>query len=620
MAVLKRLNKRLDKLFDGQVAAHEDSGCLVLSGELQRWSDVVQAGMVALKNNPFSYLVNGILCTGETVLPVRTPRIEDSALEWEEPDVLIIGGGVIGCAIARELSRYDLNVLLVEKEHDLAMQTSGRNDGMVHSGIDLKKSSLKYKYNKLGNQMFGDVCEELGVQLDRCGQFLCFARRIWEPFMFLSLLYWRWLGLKGVKVVRKEELHKLEPGLSPNIGSALFFPMTGVVCPFNLTIAYAENAVQNGVAISLDTMVRGITTEGGMIKSVSTNRGTIHPKVVVNAAGVFCEDISAMAGDRFYSIHPRKGTNVILDKKYTNKLVRTAVSSLGSASGRRRRRSKGGGIIRTINGNTLVGPDAVETINKEDFSTSAYNVSEILANHAHTVPPLDEKQIITYFSGIRAATYEEDFVVCKGRHVSNLIHAAGIQSPGLTAAPAIGVDVAQMVAKLFGGEGSVGANADFDPLRKAPPCPAMMDTDARAELIGKNPDYGIIICRCEEISKGEILDALRRDVRCDTIDGVMRRVRPGMGRCQGSYCGPQILDLIAAEKRLAPHYIKKSGTGSELLFGSTKAATKKKKTETSSSDEVKTTPEDEEHKREQAKKMLATSLTKRKDDDNDDDR
>jgi len=618
MAALRKLNKKLAKMFDGQVAAREESGCTVLSGKLERWSDIVLAGMTAVKYNPYTYLVSEILCTGETVLPTRKPRFEDSALEWEEPDVLIIGGGVIGCAIARELSRYSLSVLLVEKEHDLAMQTSGRNDGMVHSGVDLKKGSLKYKYNKLGNQMFGDVCAQLGVNFERSGQFLCFARRIWEPFMFLSLIYWRWLGLKGVKVIGTEKLHKLEPALKSNIGVALFFPDTGVVCPFSLTLAYAENAVQNGVNISFDTMVREIKTEDGMIKSVTTNRGTIIPKVVVNAAGVFCEDISAMAGDRFYSIHPRKGTNVILDKKYTGGLVRTAVSTLGNASGRKKQHSKGGGIIRTIDGNTLVGPDAMETINKEDFTTSSQNVSEIFSKHSRTVPSLDKKQLITYFSGIRAATYEEDFVVRRGRRVSNMIHAAGIQSPGLTAAPAIGVDVTRMVLDLFGGEDSVEVNEKFDPIRVAPPCPALMDIEARAELIESNPDYGIIVCRCEEISKGEIIDALNRNVPCDTIDGVRRRVRPGTGRCQGSFCGPQVLEIIAAEKRLALHNVQKSGGGSELLYGSAKAATKKKKSEAVSPGDNKADSEKDEEMREHARRIIAFSVSKQKDEDTDD--
>jgi glycerol-3-phosphate dehydrogenase len=611
MSFLKKLNKTLGKLFNDEVTAREEGGLLVLSGELPHWNDIVKAGMIAAKEHPYIGLVNDIVCTGETPAPIRKPFVDDGAVEWEEPDVLIIGGGVIGCAIARELSRYKLDVLLVEKEHDLAMQTSGRNDGVVHTGIDLKKGTLKHKYNRLGNRMFGDVCDELGVDFNRCGQYLCFARRIWEPFMFLSLIYWWWQDFKGVKVVNRGDLQRVEPAINPDINSALFFPDTGVVCPFNLTVAYAENAVQNGASIAFDTMVLGMTTEDGVIKSVKTNRGTIHPKVVVNAAGVFCEEIATMAGDRFYSIHPRKGTNLILDKKYTGSLVRTAVSSLSTAS-TKKKHTKGGAVIRTIGGNILVGPDALETINKEDFSTLPFNITDIIERHKRTIPALAEHQVITYFSGIRAATYEEDFVICKGKFVSNMVHAAGIQSPGLTAAPAIAVDVAQMVVELFGGLRSVEANTEFDPIRPVPPRPSKMDIAARAELIERNPDYGIIVCRCEEVSKGEILNTLRRNVPCDSIDGVKRRARPGMGRCQGGYCEPYVLDIIAKEKSSQLQNVKKSSARTEVLYGCTKTLAEKKKDK----EPVKSTRLDRESEailNERAKQMLAASLFQRKD-------
>ena len=617
MSFLSNLNKKYKKMFDGQVQAYEEGNCLFLTGELQRWNDVVHAGMIAVEKNPYVGLVNDIVCTGEAKAPMRKPRIEDSAIEWEEPDVLIIGGGVIGCAIARELSKYKLSVLLVEKEHDLAMQTSGRNDGMIHSGIDLKKGTLKYKYNKLGNPMFEQLCAELGVEFDRCGQYLCFARRIWEPFMFLSMIYWKWLGLKGVKVVKRDELLRHEPAIDPNIRSALHFPATGVLCPFNLTIALAENAVQNGVEISLDTLVYEMVTEDGTIKSVKTNRGTVHPKVVVNAAGVFSDTVASLAGDRFFSIHPRKGTNVILDKKYSDDLVQTAISSLGTASPKKKH-TKGGGVIRTIDGNVLVGPDAMETMHREDFSTADFNVKEILSAQSRTIPELDKEQVITYFSGIRASTYEEDFIVCKGKYCSNMVHAAGIQSPGLTAAPAIGIDVAQMVLELLGGEKTIGSNPDFDPVRIAPPRPSMMDDEERAHLIETNPDYGIIICRCEEISKGEILNAMRRNVLCDSVDGIKRRVRPGMGRCQGGFCGPYIVELIAAEKRQLPQNVKRSGSGSEILFGNLKSMQEKLSDTPEFARRDKLDPETEKRILERAHAIRGINNTDREDDYDDD--
>ena len=599
-------------MFQGQVGAREDSGRLVLSGALARWTDIVLAGRIAAKDNPYIGLVNEIRCTGERPMPVRMPSVEDGALEWEEPDVLIIGGGVIGCAIARELSRYKLDILLVEKESDLAMHTSSRNDGIVHSGIDLKKGTQKYKYNKLGNRMFDKVCAELGVDFKRCGQYLCLSNRLWEPLMFLSQFYWKWLGMNNVRVIGKAELHKIEPSITPNIGAAFFFPDTGIVCPYSLTIAYAENAVDNGVTVSLDTMVLGMKSEDGFITSVKTNRGTIIPKVVINAAGVFCEDIAAMAGDRFYSIHPRKGTNIILDKKHGDVLVRTAVSSLGT-SATRKRHTKGGAVLRTVEGNTLVGPDAVETMHKEDFTTIQPSIKETFKRQSRTNPALDENQIINYFSGIRAATYEEDFVVCPGKFVRNMVHAAGIQSPGLTAAPAIGADVAQMVVKLFGGEEEVEINPDFNPVRTAPPRVARMSDNERSDLIDRNPDYGMIVCRCEEISRGEILEAMRRNIPCTTIDGIKRRVRPGMGRCQGGFCGPQIVEIIAKELRIQPHQVKKSGDKSELLYGPTKTYLSRQPKSEEPKDISKTDPELADAVRERAKEMLLASYMNKKD-------
>ena len=569
MAYLKKINKKLTKEFGGEVGAREDSGRLILYGQLPRWEDVVRAGSMVLNKKRYIGLVSDIVCTGEKSSPPRLPADRDDSLAGEAPDVLIIGGGVTGCAIARELSRFKISVMLVEKEHDLAMHASGRNDGVVHSGIDLKKGTAKYYYNRLGNRMFDKVCAELSVDFDRCGQYLCVSKRLWIPVMYLSLLYWWWQGLSKIRVVGKKKLRELEPGVAGTIRAALYFPASGVVCPYNLTIGYAENAVQNGARVFMDTAVLGMESENGEITGVSTNRGRIYPKVIVNAAGVFCEDIARMAGDRFYSIHPRKGTNAILDKKYSYDIVRTAISSLETAS-TKTAHTKGGGIIHTVDGNSLVGPDAVETIEKEDFTTTRQSITETFHRQRLASPVISQSQIITYFTGVRASTYEEDFVVCKGKFVRNMVHAAGIQSPGLTAAPAIGVDAARMAVELLGGEQAVEKNTEFDPVRRIAPRTAKLDAEARVELIGQNPDYGVIICRCEEVSRGEIISALRRNIPCDTIDGVKRRVRPGMGRCQGGFCGPLVLDIIAREKGIALDRVKKSGDGSELLFGPTK--------------------------------------------------
>jgi glycerol-3-phosphate dehydrogenase len=571
MSYAGKLNRKLGRLFGAAAAAFEEDGCLVLKGTLARWQDIVAAGRLAVGMRGFKAryrgLVNKIVFSGG-VPAARLPPITDFALEGLAPDVLVIGAGVIGAAIARELTRFKLDVLLVEKEHDVGMQASSRNDGMVHPGIDLKRGSRKHFYNMRGNMMYDAFAGELGVPLVRSGQYLCFTNPLLIPILFLSKIYWRRLGVPRVRVVLKKKLRVLEPGIKRDVAAALFFPTAASVCPFNITIAAAENAVQNGARLSLDTAVLGMETRSGRVISVTTNRGVVHPKVVVNAAGVFSDDIAAMGGDQFFSIHPRRGTNMIFDKKVSARIVHTIASKLGSMSGSfsKSSHSKGGGVITTAHGNILVGPDALETCERENYDTTKESLRATIEKFKQTAPALSEADIIAYFTGVRAPTYEEDFVVCKGMRTANIVHAAGIQSPGLTAAPAIAADVARFAVEILGDVFGAAPelNEAFNPYREAIPHLAAMSAAARNELIKKNPDYGVIVCRCEEVSRGEILDALRRPVPCDTLDGVKRRVRPGSGRCQGGFCGPPILKIIAEEKHIPLVSVTKNGRGTVL--------------------------------------------------------
>lgn len=567
MRSINRINKRLNKEFGGAVHATEECGCVVLNGRVFTWEEVVCAGALAVDKKHSRGVINRVTATGQTVPPMRIPELKDETLEGRRPDVLVIGAGVTGCAIARELARYDLDILLVDKEHDVALHASSRNDGMVHPGIDLRKGSAKHHYNIRGNTLYDEMCSELGVGFQRPGQYLCFTKAWMVPLLYLTLLYWKWLGIPGVEVVRTKELFCREPNLAKDIKVALYFPNAGIVCPYGLTIALAENAVENGVQLSLNTAVLGMKLQEGGIQSVQTNRGTVYPKVVVNAAGVFADEMAHMADDQFYSIHPRRGTNSILDKKYTSVVLNTIAAKFGTSS--KSAHTKGGGIVRTVGSNLLIGPDAVETCERENFATHRESIQGTFSKHSQTSPALNEGEIITYFTGVRAPTYEEDFVVCKGVHCKNLVHAAGIQSPGLTAAPAIGVDVARMAAELaFGGEPTL--KMDFEPRRTPIVCAAHLSAEARAALIAQNPDYGEILCRCEEVSRGEVLDALRRPVLCTTVDGVKRRVRPGMGRCQGGFCGPLVAQVIAGELGMPLEQVQKSGAGSNIVLGSTK--------------------------------------------------
>lgn len=572
MESLVRLRSKLKDKFGDNVQIAEEDGVLLLSGELTDWNDIVTAGCICTDKKRRRHVVNDIHLKGVPIPAMRVPTVYDNTLNGRSPDILIIGAGIVGCAIARELSRWEADILLLEKEHDVAMQASSRNDGMVHPGIELKKGQLKQFFNAKGNAMYAKVCKELGVEFKRTGQYLCFREKWIKNLLPIALFYWKKMGIP-VRLVKKAELKIAEPYLNEEIDCALQFPSSGIVCPYGLTIAYAENAVDNGVQLSLDTAVLSMKTEktgkdgGKEIISVETNRGVIYPKVVINAAGVFCEEIAKMAEDRFYSIHPRKGTNLILDKKAAYQ-VNTIASLLGTFS--TKSHSKGGGLVSTIDGNLLVGPDAMETYCKEDYTTERKSIEQTVDKQKKASPLLNSNDAITWFSGIRAATYEEDFVIEKGRKTKNLVHAAGIQSPGLTAAPAIGVSVARMAVELLQTKKHIGKKENFNPIRKPIKRLAAFSDERRDLWIKENPDYGIIVCRCEEISKGEIKEALNRAVPCDTLDGIKRRVRPGMGRCQGGFCGPLVTKIISEEKGIPLSEVNKSSGDSNLFFGRTK--------------------------------------------------
>lgn len=564
----RKANRRLNKRFGTRVKLREEEDRLVISGRLDCWQDAVEACTMCANPKGNKHVVNEIEVAGAKPSPMRVPRVKDQALEGERPDVLIIGGGISGVSIARELTKWKLTVLLVEKEADLALQASGRNDGEVHPGVDLNKGSLKQHYVLIGNRMYDQVCRELDVPFNRCGQYVGFSD--WTAFIPAWLYAWHRkyiCGVKDTQIISGKKLHEMEPELNGAFRFALYNPSAGCVCPYGLTIAYGENAVNNGAGISLNTAVLGMEVENGKINCVITNRGRIYPGVVINAAGTFAEDVAQMAGDRFYSIHPRRGTNSILDKK-AGHLVR------GIASAKTIRKTaghtKGGGMLHTVDDNILVGPDAVETWEKEEFATNQESIDKVFEKQAQTSKGLKQADIITYFTGVRAPTFEEDFIIERGRRTHNLIHCAGIQSPGLTTAPAVALDVEKMAVELLRKEKKVERNPDFSPIRKGIPRLKELSRADRDSLIRKNPDYGVIVCRCEEISRGEILDALRSPLCVPTIDGIKKRVRPGMGRCQGGFCMPLVAGIISEELHIPLSQVKKAGEEGCLTYGRTK--------------------------------------------------
>jgi len=555
------LNKKLEMAFGGRVSASLKDDCILVSGRLDDWNDVIKACMMCATPNSRIHVVNDIEFTGAEIAPMRMPSLKDSALEGRKPDVLIIGGGISGASIARELSRYKLDILLIDKEADLALGASGRNDGEVHPGVDLPHGSLKHKYIRRGNRMYADVCRELDVPFTRPGQYACAMEKQILPVVIIFALVRRFVdGIEDTTIVSGKKLREKEPALGA-FPFALANPSAGCVSPYQLTIAFAENAVQNGAQVSLNTAVTGMELRNGKIISVETNRGRLYPKVVINAAGVFSEEIARMAGDRFFSIHPRRGTNSILDKKLGAKFH--SIASVKALTNPTVTHTKGGGLVHTVHDNILMGPDAVETWEKENTATDPESIERVFAKQKITMPSLSKSDIITYFTGVRAPTFEEDYIIERGRRTENIIHVAGIQSPGLTTAPAVAQDVAEMTVKLFG---YAVKKADFDPIRHAPPALAKMSDEERAKLIAENPDYGVIVCRCEEISKGEILDALNSPICVPTLDGIKKRIRPGMGRCQGGFCSPLVTKIIAEYLNVPIEDVRKSSAESPIVF------------------------------------------------------
>lgn len=566
---IKALNKKLKKQYGDSVSASLEDNCIVLRGSLDSWEDVVAAGLLCAKPHSKCHVVNDIVFTGAEQLPMRMPELKDAALDGEKPDVLIIGGGISGCSIARELSRYKLDILLLEKEADLALGASGRNDGEVHPGIDLSRGSLKHKYIRRANRMYDRICTELDVPFKRTGQYACFGNKYWLPAVWLHAMRRRFIdGIEDTRIIMGDKLRQKEPEINEDIAFALSNPSSGCVSPYNLVIAYAENAVMNGARVSLNTAVTDMQVENGKIKSVTTNRGTVYPKLVINCAGVYSDEVARMANDRFFSIHPRRGTNSILDKKAGRHLA--AIASIVGASTPSKTHTKGGGILHTVHDNLLVGPDAIETYERENTATNAESIERVFAKQRITMPTLTERDIITYFTGVRAPTYEEDFIIEWGRKTKNIFHVAGIQSPGLTTAPAVAEDVAHEAAQWLEAE----ENKAFDPIRHAPPHLAAMSDAERAELIAQNPDYGVIVCRCEEVSRGEILDALNSPICVPTVDGIKKRLRPGMGRCQGGFCSPLVTKIIAEFLGVPLTEVKKSSASSPIVFESRKGGSK----------------------------------------------
>ena len=475
----------------------------------------------------------------------------------DQYDVLIIGAGVTGCAIARELSHTGLKIALSDACDDVAMGASRANSAIVHAGYDCVPGTLMAKLNVHGNEMFDDVCESLNVPLLRVGSFVIAFGEEDEKELNNLLERGRANGVPGLEIISGERAREMEPKLSDDVTAALWAPTAGITCPYELTIAMSENARANGADILLRKRAVAIDYANDEFTVKFEDGTSVSAKYVVNAAGVYADEVARLIGDDSFTISPRKGEYILLDKQAL--CVGTVIFQTPSKLG------KGVLVSPTVDGNIFAGPTAQDKVEKNDTQTTPEGLAELKKFSLKSVPTLNLRQVITSFAGVRAQPSTGDFIIRPSDKNARFIHAAGICSPGLSSAPAI----ADEIVGLLRGQGlDLREKADFEPHRSHIPAFRKMTREQQAEAIAQNPLYGRVICRCETITEAEIVEAIRRGAR--SVDGVKRRTRAGMGRCQGGFCSPRVMDILSRELQLPMEEITKFGSHSNLVVGKLK--------------------------------------------------
>ena len=440
------------------------------------------------------------------------------------------------------------------------MGTTKANSAIVHSGFDAMPGTLKAKLNVEGTAAMPALCETLHVPFKPIGSYVvAFSNEELETLEELKARG-EANGVPGLEIIDKETLHREEPNLSDEAVAALYAPTAGIVCPYELTIAAVENAVTNGVELFRNFDVTAIekNAQGNFV--LKSDAGEIEAEYVVNAAGVFCDKVASLIGDDSMTIIPRKGEYMLMDRAVGDKVKHT-IFQCPTKMG------KGVLVTPTVDGNLLVGPSAVDIDEKDDCSTTADGTNGVFKTALKSVPSLSTRDVITSFAGIRAHSTGDDFIIAPSEKDAKFINVAGIESPGLSSAPAIGLYVCDMILQDMG---EVSEKADFIPGRPAPVRFRHMNAEERKALVEKNSAYGRVICRCETITEGEILDAIHAPAGAVDVDGVKRRTRAGMGRCQGGFCGSKVVEILARELGQELDDITKCGGESKILFGKTK--------------------------------------------------
>ena len=473
-------------------------------------------------------------------------------------DIVIVGGGVIGGMLARQLSRYTLSVCLLEKEYDVAMGATKANSGIVHGGYDPEPGTLKAKLNAEGVQKLYDVADEIHAPYRKNGSLVC-AFGTPEEEATVRELYARGItnGIKGLEILTGDEARALEPALSTAVSLALHVTNAGIVCPYELTLAAIGNAMDNGVELKVGFEVAAITKTDKHFTVTAASGDTVEAAYVVNCAGTYADRIAKMVGDDYFTVIPRAGEYMLLDKNEGARVSHT-IFQVPSVEG------KGILVTPTVDGNLLTGPTATKVEAPCCTETTSAGLEAVARLAAKSVPSVNFRQVITSFSGVRASEKSGDFIIEPAKSVTGMLHVAAIDSPGLTSCVAI-ADYAISLLRTMGL--STVEKADFNPCRENPHAFREMSDEEKDAFIKKNPAYGKIVCRCETVSEGEIRDAIRRNPPARDIDGVKRRTRSGMGRCQGGFCMPYVMRLIAEENGVAMEDVTKKGADSYQLIG-----------------------------------------------------
>ena len=457
-----------------------------------------------------------------------------------------------------------MKACVIEKEEDVCNETSKANSAIIHAGFDAVPGTEKAKLNVIGNSMMDQIAEELDIPFKRNGSLVVCTKEQDPEGLQMLMERGRKNGVPDLQILNREELLKKEPNLADDVTCALWAPTGGIVCPFHMTMGYAENAYENGVQFFLNTKVEKLekTEAGFTIRVHHVDNGkdeNIETKIVVNAAGVYADEINNQLSDRKLHITARKGEYMLLDKTVGD-YVKSTIFQLPSKMG------KGVLVTPTVHGNLLVGPTAVNVEDKDAVNTTMSGLDQIARVSSRSVKNVPFRQVITSFAGLRAHEDGDDFIIGEAPDVKGLINAAGIESPGLSSAPAIGVAVAELVRDIL----NVEEKPDFNPIRHGILDPDTLSLEERNQLIKENPAYGNIICRCEMITEGEILDAIHRPIGARSLDGVKRRTRAGMGRCQSGFCSPKVMEILKREVPMSVDKIGKNGVGSEFIVGENK--------------------------------------------------